>query len=102
MKMNALVGHPCKIDRASLLFLVCEFIGLDPGLTCMMWSCAIQLLYFAVYDTMKDGGSSELRAALSSHAIWNLRYDREFFPILPLVVGLARRGNKPPHYTQVR
>lgn len=35
-----------------------------------------QLLYFAVADTVKKGASLELRATLSSHAIWNLRYDR--------------------------
>ena len=35
-----------------------------------------QLLYFAVTDAIKTGDADELRATLSSHAVWNLRYDR--------------------------
>ena len=35
-----------------------------------------QMLFFAVSDAVKNGASSHLRATLSSHAIWNLRYDR--------------------------
>ena len=35
-----------------------------------------QMLFFAVSDAIKNGASSHLRATLSSHAIWNLRYDR--------------------------
>ena len=48
------------------------------GLFCLVWMC--QLLYFAVIDAVKHGASSELRATLSSHAIWNLRYDRMSMP----------------------
>lgn len=35
-----------------------------------------QMLYFAVSDAVNNGVSSQLRATLSSHAIWKLRYDR--------------------------
>lgn len=35
-----------------------------------------QMLYFAVADAVKNGASSQLRATLSSHAIWTLRYSR--------------------------
>jgi hypothetical protein len=34
-----------------------------------------QLLYFAVVDAVKSGTMEELRAVMSSHAIWNLRYN---------------------------
>ena len=73
MRLTACYVHlaPCR------LFLTeCAWVWV--GLFCLMW--VYQLLYFAVIDAVKHGASSELRATLSSHAIWNLRYDRMSMP----------------------
>jgi hypothetical protein len=68
----------CYLHFAPCRFFLTGCAWVLVGLFCLVWMC--QLLYFAVIDAVKHGASSELRATLSSHAIWNLRYDRMSMP----------------------